>query len=129
MKFYYKKIEDEYFSLVPMVLRKKMNIVPVYPLVDTGARYSVFKSTVGKSLGIDLFSGEQRYLRVGNGEKITVYLHEVEVRIAGKVIKKARIGFSDELGTSFNLLGRESIFNEFKICFSDKEKVIEFNPE
>ena len=97
-------------------------------LVDTGAKYSVFKSKIGEELGIDIYSGEERFLTVGNGGKITIYLHEVEVRIAGKVIRNAKVGFSDELGTAFNLLGREAIFNEFEICFNDREKIMKFNP-
>lgn len=78
-------------------------------------------------LGIDVYSGKKKTLTVGNGEKITVYLHKVKVVVAGKVIKKAEIFFSDELRTAFNLLGRETIFSEFEICFNEKKRILKFN--
>lgn len=78
-------------------------------------------------MGININSGEEKSLIVGNGNKIKVYLHDVETIIAGKIIKDARIGFSNDLGTQFNLLGRKTIFDKFEICFNDKRKVVKFH--
>ncbi|ODS40979.1 hypothetical protein BEH94_10825 [Candidatus Altiarchaeales archaeon WOR_SM1_SCG] len=128
MKFKYKKIGDKYFSVVPVILRENANLVPVAALIDTGASYSVFKSSIGEELGINITSGEKRTPTIGDGNKITIYIHEVETIIAGKIIRDAKIGFSDELGTAFNLLGRETIFDKFEICFNDKKKLMRFNP-
>jgi len=82
---------------------------------------------VGDDLNIDIQSGEKKLLKIGDGNNITVYLHDVETIIAGKIIRNARIGFSDDLGTQFNLLGRKTIFDNFEICFSDKDKVVKFH--
>jgi predicted aspartyl protease len=76
MEFKYKKIGDEYFSVIPLVLRKNANRVPVAALIDTGASYSVFKSRIGEELGINIPSGEERALTIGDGNKITIYLHD-----------------------------------------------------
>jgi hypothetical protein len=40
----------------------------------------------------------------------------------------APVGFSDELGVGFNLLGRSSVFERFEICFREKQGVISFEP-
>ncbi|MCL0070682.1 hypothetical protein M1N44_02795 [Dehalococcoidia bacterium] len=49
----------------------------------------------------------------------------IKVQLAGKEFD-ARIGFSRRLGIGFNILGRADIFDRFRICFSDKEGVVEF---
>ena len=38
------------------------------------------------------------------------------------------IGFSRRLGIGFNIIGRKDIFERFKICFDEKEKMVEFYP-
>jgi len=39
----------------------------------------------------------------------------------------ADIGFSKQLGIGFNLLGRRSFFDRFKICFDDGKKFVELH--
>jgi len=36
--------------------------------------------------------------------------------------------FSDELSTSFNLLGRKTVFENFKVVFDEAEKSLEHIP-
>ena len=60
-------------------------------------------------------------------EKIAVYVHKMDIKICGKTIRDAEIGFSDELNTGFNILGRKSIFNHFEICFNDNNKTVMFH--
>jgi len=33
---------------------------------------------------------------------------------------------SKQLGIGFNIIGRKDVFERFKICFDEKEKVVEF---
>jgi len=42
---------------------------------------------------------------------------------------EAVIGFSHRLGIGFNILGQESVFDRFRICFDRKEKVVELYPK
>jgi predicted aspartyl protease len=114
------------FAVVPVIFIKP-KLIRAYALIDTGAAYSVFKSEVGKELGIDVHGGEQKPLIVGNGQIMNIYVHKQEVIICGKRIKDAEIGFSDELKTGFNILGRKTIFDQFEICFNDKDKVVRFH--
>jgi len=37
-------------------------------------------------------------------------------------------GFSDELGAKINLLGRKDIFENFKVCFDEKNSQVVFYP-
>jgi len=37
---------------------------------------------------------------------------------------KAAVGFSDKLGVGFHLLGRQDVFDHFRICFHEKRRVV-----
>jgi len=39
---------------------------------------------------------------------------------------EAMIGFSKQLGIGFNIIGRRDIFERFKVCFTENERVVEF---
>lgn len=54
-----------------------------------------------------------------------VYMHRLNIQIRDEVFE-ASIGFSKQLGIGFNILGRKDIFERFKVCFDEKEKVVEF---
>ncbi len=95
--------------------------------VDSGATYSIFHTDVAALLGLTYRKGRKIFVKVGDGGLIPVYLHQLPVRFAN-VKFNALLGFSESLGVGFNLLGRVSFFEKFKICFNDKEKVIEATP-
>jgi hypothetical protein len=54
-----------------------------------------------------------------------VYLRDLELQI-GPERFVARVGFSERLGVAFNLLGRESIFARFTICFQERQGILTF---
>lgn len=56
---------------------------------------------------------------------IIVYTHRLEIQIGDEEFN-AMIGFSRRLGIGFNIIGRKDIFERFKVCFDEKEKVVEF---
>jgi len=60
---------------------------------------------------------------VGYSGSIPIYLHKPMVKI-GTHEFKAIIEFSDRLGVSLNIIGRKSFFEEFAVCFDDKEKLL-----
>lgn len=73
-----------------------------------------------------LEKGKRIYITVGDGSQIIVYLHRIYVEIAEQEFE-ATIGFSRHLGIGFNVIGRSGIFDRFKICFDESEKVMEFH--
>jgi hypothetical protein len=58
---------------------------------------------------------------------LPIYLHELEVQV-GTDRFSAQVGFSEKLGVGFNLLGRAGIFERFKICFQESQRVLTFEP-
>jgi hypothetical protein len=92
--------------------------------VDSGATYTIFGSDTAEILGINLRSGRRMMIRVGDGKLMPVYLHRLPVQFSGHKFT-ATIGFSESLGVGFNILGRISFFDRFRVCFNDKERVID----
>ena len=91
--------------------------------VDSGASWSVFHVDVAQLLGIKLSKAKRRYVTLGNGNVLPVYLQHIKVRFAGKEFN-APAGFSDALRVGFNLLGRAGFFNRFQMCFNDRARIL-----
>ena len=90
--------------------------------VDSGASFSIFfASEVAEELSINLYDGQLVYVVVGSGAEIPVYLYRLVLGI-GREELSATIGFSEELGVGFNLLGRKDVFDQLEFCFRDGEK-------
>lgn len=94
--------------------------------IDSGASFSIFKADRAAILGIDYSKGKPIFLTVGDGGLLEVFIHKLEVELAGKQFA-ANIGFSKQLGVGFNLLGRKSFFDRFCICFNDKDRCVELH--
>jgi len=91
--------------------------------VDSGASWSVFHVDVAQLLGIKLNQAKRRYIALGNGSVLPVYLQHIKVRFAGSEFT-VPAGFSDALATGFNLLGRAGFFNRFAMCFNDRTRLL-----
>ena len=127
MKFPYIKYNDRNLPIIPIEIRGKEDWVVFDAYVDSGAGYSIFHTDVASILGIDIEDGIESYVVVGDGSKIKVFIHNLEIRMADKEFS-AVIGFSHRLGIGFNVIGQENIFDNFRICFDRKSKVVEFYP-
>ena len=99
----------------------------VEPYVDSGAFYSLFHAEFATDLGLDFKTGRRMYAQVGDGSLIPVFLHKLRLQI-GHVQFKATVGFSEKLGVRFHLLGRQDVFDRFRICFHEKRRVLTFQP-
>lgn len=53
-----------------------------------------------------------------------MYIHKLKVKFADKEFE-AKIGFSKKLGIGFDIIGRKNFFDNFKICFDEKNKIVE----
>ncbi len=89
--------------------------------VDSGASWSVFHVDVAKLLGINLNKAKRRYVALGNGSVLPIYLQRIKVRFAG-VEFVVPAGFSDALHMGFNLMGRAGFFNRFSMSFNDRAR-------
>lgn len=125
MKFPYIEFRGRRAPIVPIELYSR-EWIKFNGYVDSGAGYCVFHARIAEMLGLKSDEGEKIYVMVGDGSQITVYLHKINIRLAGEEFE-ARIGFSRQLGIGFNIIGRLDVFDRFKICFDEIEKFIEFH--
>ncbi len=95
--------------------------------VDSGAWYSVFRGSAARQLGIDLATGTPIWTKGVGGQSIPVYLHRIGLQVAGFRLS-ATVGFSDQLGIGFNVLGRDSIFDVLQFCFNDRDGELTVSP-
>ena len=127
MKFSYMKLREKYLPIIPLKVKGEAGWTIYNAFVDSGAGYSIFQSDVAEDLNLKLEEGRREYVTVGDGSLIIVYIHRLEIQIGDEEFE-AGIGFSKQLGIGFNIIGRKDIFERFKICFDEKEKVVEFYP-
>mgnify|MGYP001565710753 CR=1 FL=1 len=91
--------------------------------VDSGASWTIFHADVAQLLGLKLSRMARRYLALGNGSVIPIFLHRVRVRFAGLEFT-VPAGFSDALKVGFNLMGRAGFFDRFLVCFNDRTRLL-----
>jgi hypothetical protein len=99
--------------------------VDLYSLVDSGADYSIFPSSIGKSLGIDIFSGEEESTS-GIGGTIKVYFHRITLIVEEHALE-VRAGFSDRV--PWPCLGQLDFFEHFEVRFNYRERRIVLIPQ
>ncbi len=111
--------------IIPLGVLRENRWYLVKAYVDSGADYSVFKPEIAREAELNYRAGRRTNLQVGNGVLIPVYLHDLEIQL-GRERFTCPIGFSDALGVSFNVLGKQGIFDRFKICFLESQGTISF---
>ena len=110
------------FPVVPLSLEFEAKKKEFLALIDSGATISIFRSEVAESLGVNIEKGRETYLG-GVGGRIKGYVHKLKVEIASKKFL-CPVVFSHEYTVSFNLLGREVFFKQFRIIFEEKKNYI-----
>lgn len=123
MNFPYQKSPNgDYFPVISLFVSYKDQIVRIHTLIDSGATVSIFKQDVAEQLGITIENGKETFLG-GVGGRIKGYIHKLEIEIADKKFL-CPIVFSREYTVSFNLLGREAFFKQFRIIFEEKKNFL-----
>ena len=129
MRFPYVHERGRFLPVISLQLKDKgtRDWITFDAFVDSGASYSIFKVEIGEILELDVEKGEKMFITVGDGSLIVVYIHQLDIQIGDEEFE-AEIGFSKQLGIGFNVIGRKDIFERFKICFNEKDKVVDFYP-
>lgn len=128
MRFpYFQLTATDFAPIIPLKMRGSEGWIDFEAYIDSGASFSIFNTDRAEILGIDFQKGRPIHLTVGDGGLLQVYLHKVKVRIADHEFV-ADIGFSEQLGVAFNLLGRKSFFDRFRVCFDDRHRFIDITP-
>ena len=118
-----KDAQGRYAPLVYLQVWTGNRWVYLQAYVDSGASWSVFHLDVAQLLGVKLSQAKRRYVTLGNGSVLPIYLHHIKVRFAGAEYT-VPAGFSDALRMGFNLMGRAGFFNRFSMCFNDRAKLL-----
>lgn len=126
MKFSYQLFRGSYYPIIPVSIIKNNKRINTSAIVDSGASISIFSSSIGRLIGLNIEAGENRVFQ-GASAKLSGYIHKVKVIIAGKEID-CKVAFSDELSTSFNLIGRETVFDKFIVTFNESSREMSIEP-
>ena len=113
---------EGYFPVIPFYVSARGKQLKLQALIDSGATISVFKDEVAEQLEIEIENGKEIYLG-GVGGRIKGYIHELRLEIAGKKLI-CPVVFSREYLVSFNLLGREAFFKQFRIIFEENKNLL-----
>ena len=120
---YLKDAQGHYAPIVYLQVWTGNRWLYLQAYVDSGASWSIFHLDVAQLLGIKLSRAKRRYVTLGNGSVLPVYLQRIKVRFAGMEFT-APAGFSDALHVGFNLLGRAGFFDHFSMTFNDRVRVL-----
>lgn len=126
IKFPYLLKGLNYFPVLRLMIKHVDKTFKTDALVDSGASISVFQAAIAGFFGIDITKGEQIFLQTING-KVVAYAHEFPISF-GDLTFNCKIAFSEELTTSFNILGRDNFFSFFRITFDEANKELIFEP-
>ena len=123
--FRYKSVQGRLAPLITVGLKLQETWHPIATYVDSGAAYTLLHTAIAQGAGFNYRTGHRTTVQVGDGGFIPVSLHDLELQI-GPERFLARVGFSERLGVAFNLLGRDSVFTRFKICFQEQQQILSF---
>lgn len=123
--FPYRRIEGKLQPTIAIGVKLDNTWQRIDAYVDSGAAYSVIKSEIADRVGFDYKTGNQIELQVGDGRWISVYLNYLEVQL-GTTRFFCPVGFSEQLGVRFNVLGKKGVFERFRVCFQEAQGMLSF---
>jgi hypothetical protein len=96
--------------------------VNTFALIDSGASISMFRPEIAKALHLPMKMRQGMRLDTASG-RVDIAVVKVGIEIE-RTKFQARIGFSHTYAASFNIIGRESFFHRFSICFNEVMKTV-----
>ncbi len=125
-QFPYVKFHGNFYPLIPLTLHHKKKSVKTFALVDSGASVSMFRPEIAHALRLPKAGREGIRLGTANG-KVDIGVAKIGVEVEQTKFS-AKIGFSETYAASFNILGRESFFHHFSICFNEMMRTVVLVP-
>ena len=123
--FRYKPVHGRFAPIITVGLKVAGTWCPLEVYVDSGAACTVLHAQIADGIGFEYRLGERTYLQVGDGGFIPVYVHDLELQLGAERFV-SKVGFSEKLGVGFNLLGRAGVFDRFRVCFQERERILTF---
>jgi hypothetical protein len=121
-RFEYAKVDEKEYPLIPISLRHGSQELTTLALIDSGATISVFRSEIAEALEMDWRKGEEMLLQSANA-KFVAYVNKIKVGIEDTQLT-LKIAFTEELATSFNILGRQGFFESFIVEINERNKIV-----
>jgi len=126
MKFKYRKIPDLGHPSKKWVSRPYLTVSlchgtshkDVLCLIDSGADYCLFHSSIADELGIDMRAGwEKKFGGISAGEPVQAYMHTISMQIQGFAeMFQFEAGFADSDAIG-GLLGQAGFFDCYMVTF------------
>ena len=124
--FPYTRLGSHFVPIIPITLFSRNLVFKTEAYVDSGAFCSIFQGEILERLELKREQGRLKLPKAADGKPIPAYLFRLPLQI-GDVKLRAVVAFSDELSVGFNLLGRQSIFDNFQeVAFNENEKRVIF---
>jgi hypothetical protein len=121
-QFPYVRFHGKFYPLIPIALSRGPRSVNTFALLDSGASISVFRPEIAEAL--DIPRGNRTGMRLGTASGgVDIGITRVTVEV-GKTAFRAKIGFSKTYAASFNIIGRETFFHKFSICFNEMSRTV-----
>ena len=124
-QFPYVKFHGKFYPLIPLTLRRGRYFVNTFALLDSGASISLFRPEIAQALHLPKSRRGMRLDTASGRVNIAVVPIGVEIE---QTRFNAKIGFSDGYAASFNIIGRESFFHRFSICFNEIMRTVVLVP-
>lgn len=113
--------------IVPVILKSSTQVILYSGLIDSGADYCIFSIDTAKALNIKLsLKDKVKFIGVGE-EKVTGFLHDIEIKV-GDEMYKTKVIFASISDFGHGILGQRGFFDHFDIKLSYKNKSIEIEP-
>jgi len=113
---FYKPIVTVYIKHVDMSWH------PYSMYIDSGADITIINKSFGNLIGLKLKPKETKYKLNGVGGQEKFVYRDIKIRLVNKIFK-IKVAWILNDNTPL-LIGRENVFDKFKICFREKDKKI-----
>jgi len=121
----YKLLYERWMPIIPVTLAWRGVLLHSEAYLDSGAFYSIFKTSIAAQLGLEISQAKERMFVVADGSFIPAKLVKLPIEIGGRR-RIAEVAFSDRLNIGFNLLGRKGIFEGFdEVIFREARREVE----
>jgi len=129
MKFPYQREKSSLFgeihrSVAELEVETQAGWITLLAYIDSGADISILPASFLKAFGVRVEEEEIKEIRGVGGAKVPVILKDVRMKI-GELVFNVKIAIALIEDIPY-ILGREGVFDNFEICFRQREKAIEF---
>lgn len=117
-----------YRPVIPLILSFKDKSFSYSALIDSGADFCLFDTSVAASLGIELQDGVRSEAFGIGGPAQELYIHVINITV-DKIRYQAKVGFIKNMTqTGYGILGQVGFFDKFKVSFDYANKEIILEP-